>query len=416
MYNQRTLENTIEKLSTEFPAIVIYGPRQCGKSTRVNHLFQKRRRSVTLDDPEDLSLALNNPKLFLDTYQWPVIIDEIQRAPILLNVIKMRIDQRKSEWLKEDKSYQLRYVLTGSNQFELQQGISESLAGRVAVVELNSFSLAEKTGRKSSIFDPEVSALLKKEEQETKVYSRPEIFNEIFEGGYPEVALKKIGRDNYFRSYLSTYLEKDIRQLISAGNETAFLNFLSYVALRTGQEIRYEEISSSVGIDVKTVKRWLLILQTSGIIALLQPFRKNTSNRIIKAPKRYFMDTGLAAYLCKWPNAERLEKGVRAGAFFETFVVSELIKNFQFHGLDYRTSLFYYRDTNQKEIDVLFVKNQEIYPIEIKKGVNPTKPDKNFNVLAKCRLPIKTGLILDCTDRIRPINEKAYCIPLGLIE
>ncbi len=236
MYNQRTLENTIEKLSTEFPAIVIYGPRQCGKTTRVNHLFQKRRRSVTLDDPEDLSLALNNPKLFLDTY-----------------------------------------------------------------------------------------------------------INGWF------------------------YLEKDIRQLISAGNETAFLNFLSYVALRTGQEIRYEEISSSVGIDVKTVKRWLLILQTSGIIVLLQPFRKNTSNRIIKAPKRYFMDTGLSAYLCKWPNAERLEKGVRAGAFFETFVVSELIKNFQFHGLDYRTSLFYYRDTNQKEVDVLFVKNQEIYPIEIKK-------------------------------------------------
>lgn len=416
MYFKRTIEGTIEKLSKSFPAIVVYGPRQCGKSTVVNHVFKERIQSVTLDDPDDLALAINNPKLFLDTYPWPLIIDEIQRAPVLLSVIKRKIDERKQKWMENNQPNQLRYVLTSSNQFELQQGISESLAGRVGVLEMNSFSLAEQEGIEGVPFDPDRNELFKKEQSGRKKYSMIEVFQKIFNGGMPGIVSEGINRDEYFRSYVSTYLEKDIRPLISTGSETEFLNFLSYVALRTGQEVKYDDIASAIGINTRTVKRWLSILQTSGIIAFLQPFRKNTSNRIIKSPKLYFMDTGLASYLCRWPDAEMLSRCAMSGAFFETFVVSERIKSLRFHGLDYRFTLYYYRDIDQKEVDVLYFKNQTLYPIEIKQGINPTKPNKNFNVLEKYHLPIQTGIILDCTDKIRPINERVYTVPVGFIE
>ncbi len=416
MYIKRTAELTLERLGKEFPGLVIYGPRQCGKSTLVHFAFDGKFSSVSLDDRDELSLALYNPKLFLESHPWPISIDEIQKAPNLLSAIKSEIDKAKLKWLKEGKSSSLMYVLTGSNQFSLQQGVSESLAGRIGVVELSSMSLAEKEGWEGTAFVPDLSLLRKKEAQGRKVFDRKEIFHQIFVGGRPDVVCGNVSREDYFKSYLNTYLEKDVRKLLSADNETTFRVFRKYVAFRTGQEVRYDDLSSSVGIDVKTVKRWLSILETSGIIAFLHPFRKNASNRIIKAPKRYFMDTGLAAFLCGWPSPERLEQCAMAGAFFETFVVSERIKSFLFQGKDYRQTLYYYRDIDQKEIDVLYERNGEIYPIEIKKGINPTKPNKNFKVLSKYHLPIKTGFIIDCTDKIRPINANVYTLPIGLIE
>lgn len=281
---------------------------------------------------------------------------------------------------------------------------------------MNSFSLAEQEGSVGVPFDPDRNELKKKEQFGRKHYSMLEIFQKIFNGGMPGIVSEGIQRDEYFRSYVSTYLERDIRPLISVGNETDFLNFLSFIALRTGQEIKYDEIASAIGINTRTVKRWLSILQTSGIIAFLQPFRKNASNRIIKSPKLYFMDTGLASYLCRWPDAEMLSRCAMSGAFFETFVVSERIKSLRFHGLDYRSVLYYYRDIDQKKVDVIYFKNQAIYPIEIKQGINPTKPNKNFNVLEKYHLPIQTGIILDCADKIRPINENVYTVPIEFIE
>lgn len=385
MYYKRACENTIKEMMKSFPAIAVYGPRQCGKSTMLNMLFNDSIESVTLDDIDELNLAQSNPKLFLDSHPVPIIIDEIQKAPVLLEEIKRRIDLKKLEWLKKSEPYQLLYIISGSNQFELSQGISDSLAGRIGIVELNTFSLSEKLSLPCTLFQP-------------------------------EIVTQKADRNIYFKSYLETYLEKDVSKLISVGNKTTFLNFISYLAYRTAQEINYNDISSSIGIDVKTVKRWLSILEASHLIVFLQPFMKNVSNRIIKAPKLYFMDTGLASYLCGWPNAQMLENRAMSKAFYETFVVSEIIKTFLYHNEDYRHNLFFYRDIDQKEIDIIYEKNQEIYPIEIKKGIRPTKPNKNFNVLEKFKLPIKTGLIIDSTDKIRPINEKVYTIPIGLIE
>ena len=231
----------------------------------------------------------------------------------------------------------------------------------------------------------------------------------------PDICTRVSERDVYFKSYVNTYIEKDVRKLISASNETQFRNFISVVALRTAQELHYEEIANSVGIDVKTCKRWLSILETSGIIYLLHPYMANMSNRIIKTPKLYFMDTGLCAYLCKWPDSKMLENCAMSGAFFETYIVSEIIKNFFAFNKNPRDYLYYYRDIDQKEIDLLYVNEEGIYPIEIKKGIAPKNPTKNFNVLQKYKKDIKTGLVIDCCERIRPLNDISYCFPVFLL-
>jgi len=405
----------ILSVSRSFPCIVVYGPRQIGKSTTIDMLFGDKYKKVTLDDSDDRALAINNPKLFLEMYGWPLIIDEIQKAPMLLDEIKIIIDKQRLEWMKGGKRRELMYVLTGSNRFELQEGISDSLAGRCGVIDMASFSQAEKYGYDDPMFSPKLSDIKQRENQGRKYRTRKEIFEDIFEGGMPDICTGISERGAYFKSYIDTYIERDVKKLISASSEMQFRNFISIVAMRVAQELHYDEIASSAGIDVRTCKRWISILQTSGIIVLLQPYMANISNRIIKAPKLYFSDTGLCAYLCRWPDAAMLENCAMAGAFFETYAVSEIIKSFYSHNADISSSLFYYRDIDQKEIDLLYVEGNDIYPIEIKKGINPTKPTKNFSVLEKYKMNIKPGLVIDTCDKIRAINEKAYMFPVYLL-
>ncbi|MBR4257060.1 MAG: ATP-binding protein [Clostridia bacterium] len=415
MYLKRTAEEMILSVIKSFPCIVVYGPRQIGKSTTIDMLFGDKYKKVTLDDSDDRALAINNPKLFLETYGWPLIIDEIQKAPVLLDEIKIIIDKTRLEWMKNGEERRLMYVLTGSNRFELQEGISDSLAGRCGVIDMSSFSQAEKYGYENPVFSPKLSDLKKREDQGRKYRTRKEIFEDIFEGGMPDICTGISERGAYFKSYIDTYIERDVKKLISASSEMQFRNFISIVAMRSAQELHYDEIASSTGIDVRTCKRWISILQTSGIIVLLQPYMANISNRIIKTPKLYFSDTGLCAYLCRWPDAAMLESCAMNGAFFETYVVSEIIKSFYAYNRDISSSLFYYRDIDQKEIDLLYVEGNDIYPIEIKKGINPTKPTKNFSVLEKYKMNIKPGLVIDTCDKIRAINEKAYMFPVYLL-
>ncbi len=416
MYIKRDIEESIIKAEKSFQAIVIYGPRQVGKSTTVEMIFGDRFKSVSLDDTRERELALNNPKVFLEIHPWPIIIDEVQKAPNLLSEIKIIIDEQRKTWLKENKKRELMYVLTGSNQFELQQGISESLAGRAAVFNMSSMNQIESQGLSGSLFNPRIKELLEKENSSNVKYkNKKEIFDYIFRGGMPDIVTKNSERDIYFKSYFDTYIEKDVLKLIAASSEMQFRRFISYLALRTAKQVNYEVFGRELGLDSQTVKRWLSILVTSGIIVLLEPYMSNISNRIIKAPKLYFMDTGLCAYLCKWPNAEMLEECAMNGAFFETFVVSEIIKSFYNFNIDIKNNLFYYRDIDQKEVDLLYVENNTIYPIEIKKGENPSKPNKNFNVLLKYGMEIKQGLIIDTCDKIRPINEMVYTYPVYLL-
>ena len=416
MYIHRTAEQMIRKIAESFPCIVIYGPRQVGKSTTADLIFGDDCRTVTLDDLDDRLLAENNPRLFLESNGWPLVIDEIQKVPQLLEEIKKNIDQQRLAWMKAGQTPELMYVLTGSNRFELQQGISESLAGRCGVIEMSSFSSDEKRGCEEQLFTPDITLLLKNERRNRMQYrTRNEVFQDIFTGGMPDVCTGNSERDIYFRSYVATYIEKDVRKLINASSELQFRSFISIVALRTAQELHYDEIASSVGIDVRTCKKWISILETSGIIFLLQPYMANISNRIIKSPKLYFMDTGLCAYLCKWPNAEMLADCAMNGAFFETYVISELVKNAYAFNLDPREFLFYYRDKDQKEIDILYVTPDRITPIEIKAGISPVKATKNFSVLSKYSLEIGTGLVIDNCEKIRAINENAYYVPVSMI-
>lgn len=416
MYIKRTVEKSILEAAKSFPCIVLYGPRQVGKSTTLDYVFPANFNRVTLDDTEDRELAEKNPKLFLEVNPWPIIIDEIQKVPALLDAIKIKIDEQRKIWLKNNEERKLMYVLTGSNRFELQQGISETLAGRCGIIEMSSFTLREKKAMEAHLFTPKIEVLIQRSQQEKSEYlTRTQIFEEIYKGGMPDICTNVSERNIYYKSYVNTYIEKDVRKLIVASNETQFRNFISIVALRTAQELHYDEIAGAVGIDVKTCKRWLSILETSGIIYLLQPYMSNMSNRIIKAPKLYFMDTGLCAYLCKWPDSKMLENCAMSGAFFETYVVSELIKNFFSFNVNPRDYLYYYRDIDQKEIDLLYVDEADIYPIEIKKGISPKNPTKNFNVLQKYKRQIKTGLVIDCCDKIRPLNEISYSFPAYLL-
>jgi len=416
MYIKRALEKQIKSASNEFACITIYGARQTGKSTMVRHLFDNNFNYVTFDDLIIRDYAIKDPKGFLDFYKCPLVIDEIQKVPSLLSYIKIVIDNHKNECVKNNKHIQLLYILTGSNQFELQEAISESLAGRTAIFNMTSLSFAEIYEYESqSLFNPNINVLLEKESLNHKHRSRKEIFEDIFIGGMPEYIVNKIDRDRYYNSYVTTYIERDVKKVIIASKETVFLNFMEYIALRTGNQIDYADISRNIGIDSRTVKDWLSILETSGIIKLLQPYMSNLSDRIIKKPKIYFLDTGLCSYLSHIPSAEILEKSAFSGAFYETYVVSEIIKSYYNNSKDYKREVYYYRDKDQKEVDIIIEAFDGIYPIEIKKGINRVSSKKNFDFLLKYNKTIINGLIIDSCDKIIPLNDKIYYCPISLI-
>ena len=413
MYIKRVMEKTIKKMVNEFPVIVISGARQVGKSTMLQMIKEDNMNYVTLDDLDARNLALSDPKYFLEQYSHPLLIDEIQYAPNLLPYIKMIVDDEKFKALKNNTEVKSLFWLTGSQQFKVMKDVSESLAGRVGVLNLYSLSNSEIKGYERLLFTPKLDEL-KKNENIVHCDSK-EIFERIFNGGMPSIATGAIERSNYFSSYINTYIERDVKQLLNVGKTIEFYNFMQYIAVRTAQELNYSTIAKEIGVDSKTIKNWISILESSGIIYLLQPFSSNLSNRIIKAPKLYFMDTGLCSYLAKYPNPETLEIGALSGAIFETFVVSEIIKNITSHGLDPKMNLYYYRDKDQKEVDLLYIEGDTIYPIEIKKGISPNNPDKNFDVLSKYSNDIATGIVICMTQKLQPINRNCWLCPVSLL-
>ena len=414
----RTIEKKINEIKNEYAVITIYGARQVGKTTTAKKVFEKEMAFVSLDDLENRTLANKNPKLFLEAHPWPIIIDEIQKAAPLLDAIKVVVDNEKNKCLQNDAKVPLMYVLTGSNQFELQNFVSDSLAGRSAILNMASLANNEIEEIEGNIFNPDIDFLKAKydEVKNKNIYrTRKEIFERIFKGGMPEYIANDLNRDTFFSSYIVTYIEKDIKKIINVDKEGDFLRFLDYMALRTAQQINYDDISRNIGIDVRTVKKWISILVTSGIAVLLEPYAKNMSDRITKAPKFYFMDTGLCAYLCKWPSAEMLENGVMNGAFYETYAVSEIIKSYINAGVDYRRNLYYYRDKDKKEVDLIIDYVDRISPIEIKKGINPVNNGFNFNFLKKYGKPVTKGIVIDSREELFPINTDNWYCPIFMI-
>ena len=407
MYIKRILEDAIIQANNDYPVIMVCGQRQVGKSTMLNHIKENNRRYVSFDDRQAKRLAETDPSLFFDTYGYPILIDEFQKVPSILETIKDIVDKLSYE----GKPNNGLFWLTGSQQFKMMKGVSESLAGRVAVFEMSSFSQQELHEKNNGRFNPEVSALKQLESNKTNI---SEIYKLIFKGGMPKINVSSINRDRYYSDYINTYLERDIKELSQVGKLNEFYDFLVYMAARTGQEIKYDEISKQVGVSAPTVKTWIAILERSGVIFILRPYYSNITDRLVKTPKLYFMDTGLAAYLCRWPNAETLQNGNMDGAFLETFVISEIVKSYYNSGTPIN-NLYYYREKEKKEIDLLIVTADSIYPIEIKKSKDPVKPDKNFKVLTKFGLNIKPGLVICMSDEIVPVNKNCYLIPVSLI-
>lgn len=418
MYLTRTIEKKINQVKKQFAAITIYGARQVGKSTMVDAVFGKEMKRVSLDELDKRTLANENPRLFLETYHWPIIIDEIQKATPLLGAIKAIIDEEKLQCLKEGKKVPLMYVLTGSNQFELQEAIVESLAGRTAILNMSSLANNELEAIEGNPFNPRLSDLRNKYDSidHKKLFkTRKQIFNQIFMGGMPEYVLNNIDRATFFDSYITTYLEKDIKRVIAVSKERDFLRFLDFMALRTAQPLNYDDIARNVGIDARTVKGWISLLVTSGMAITLESYARNLSDRVTKMEKFYFLDTGLCAYLCKWPNAEMLENCAMSGAFYETYVVSEIVKSMNNAGIDFRRNLYYYRDRDNKEVDLIIDDVDGIYPIEIKKGINPVSNKFNFDFLKKYNKTVMTGLVIDSREDLFPINKDNWYCPIYLI-
>ena len=413
MYIKRNIENTIKKVSSEFPVIVLTGARQVGKSTMLQIIKEDNMNYVTLDDLDARNLALNDPKYFLEQYSYPLLIDEIQYAPNLLSFIKIIVDEERLKNLKNNETNKPLFWLTGSQQFKVMKDVSETLAGRIGVLNLYSLSLSEIFNYDSFVFNPSIENL-KNKTIKSKVDTK-KIFEIIYNGGMPSIVTKTIERNDYFSSYINTYIERDVKQLLNVGKTIEFYNFMQYIAVRTAQEVNYATIANEIGVDSKTIKNWISILESSGIIYLLQPYYSNLSNRIIKSPKLYFMDTGLCSYLAKYPNAETLEVGALGGAIFETFVVSEIIKNLTSHGVDPKMHLYYYRDKDQKEIDLIYAEADTLYPIEIKKGISPNHPDKHFEILKKYSDNVSTGLVFCMSSKLQPINKNCWLVPIEYI-
>lgn len=409
----RTLAKTIHTVSDSFPVLMVTGPRQVGKTTLLEICAKEdasvHRGYVTLDDMDARTLAQRDPALFLQTWQPPLIIDEIQYAPALFSAIKIIVDRDKRNGL---------FWLTGSQKFELMRGITESLAGRVAIIDMLGLSQAEldERGASSLPFVPTAQWLAAARTASTN-QSKPllAVFRQIWLGSYPRLNEQgPKGRDLFYRSYIQTYIQRDVQDVLKVSDQTAFNRFLAAVAARTGQLLNYANLARDVDVDNKTAKAWLSVLESSGLVLLLQPYHSNLTKRLVKAPKLYFLDTGLAAYLTKWPDAASLEAGSMSGAMLETWVVGEIVKSYWHNGL--QGSFFFYRDTDQQEVDLLIESGDTLYPVEIKKTASPSQNARNqFAVLDKLGKTLGQGAVLCLVERDIPLSQSVTAIPVGYL-
>ena len=407
-YISRHLEQRIQDLSRSYAAILLTGPRQSGKTTMLRTLAEKEnagRRYVTLDDLTVRDMAKNDPALFLQMYKPPVLIDEIQYAPELFSYIKIHIDRNHRPG---------DFWMTGSQIFRLMRGIQESLAGRVALLHMSPLSQREMTGMPCAPFTVDFDRLLAEQEKFTPV-TTPELFERLWQGAMPGLVSGEYSdRNIYYSSYLSTYIERDVRDLSGNINALKFNRFVTAVAARTAQLLNYKALADDADIDLPTAKDWINILETLGIIFLLHPYANNVLKRTIKTPKVYFYDTGLVCYLTKWSSPEVAENGAMNGALLENFTVSELMKSYQNAGLE--PYLYFYRDRDTKEIDVIMERDGKLFPLEIKKTVSPDKRlTRVFKTIDKSPLQRGTGVVLCMAEQLGAFDKDNLIVPIWMI-
>jgi predicted AAA+ superfamily ATPase len=403
-YISRALEAGILAASRQFPVLLVTGPRQTGKTTLLMHLKDDARKYVSLDSIPIRILAREDPELFLQKYGPPVIIDEIQYAPELLSAIKMNCDASGKKGL---------FWLTGSQQFHLMRGVTESLAGRVAIVTLNGLSEREVDGAdgETAPFLPFIGP----PRRMGRIYDEPSMFRRIFAGSYPALLSGEVlDTDLFYASYVRTYLERDLHELSQTGNLETFYTFLKVLAGRTGSMLNMSEVSRDCAVSVPTVKHWISILVATSLVYLLRPFPSNRGSRLIKTPKLYFLDTGLCAHLAGYSSPETLASGPLRGAIFETWCVSEVLKSWWYALKE--PPVWYYRDKDGAEIDLLFEADGALYPAEIKLGAGPRKDWlRHFSSLQRLGLPVRPGSALCLAREPFPIDRDNIALPAGWI-
>ncbi len=417
-YIPRAVEALVLETNRTFKSILITGARQTGKTEMIRTLFPDRRY-VLIDDPFVEDQASNNPNMFMMLNPPPVIFDEVQRTPELFRHIKIACDAASGKGL---------FCLSGSQPLELMEKASESLSGRVGIIEMS--TLSQREINRDAFNEPFLPTFDYLQQRSRTVTPPANLWEHIHRGGYPELQDPSVDWNLFFSSYVKTYLERDVRKLSAVQNLNDFRRFMVAVAARTGQMMNYANIADEIGKDQTTVKSWMSILEASGIVYLLEPYTPSVLKRAIKTPKVYFRDTGLAAYLTRWMTYETMASGAMSGAFFETFVISEILKSYSNRGIDYRYSVSYYRGRDRKkarkngtetevesEIDLIIEKDGILYPIEIKQSTSVTADEAAaFTVLDKVAEKKRgTGAIICPCPQPGMVRENILALPVWYI-
>lgn len=405
-YISRNLEAVVMQVTKEFPAVLVTGPRQVGKTTMLKKLMEGTdRKYVSLDDLNERSLAKNDPELFLQAHKPPVLIDEVQYAPELFPYIKIYADSHHEPGA---------FWLTGSQVFQMMKGVQESLAGRVAVLSMTSLAQAELSGASMTPFEVDLEALTEREKLRIPADMQG-IFERIYRGSMPAIVSgRNTNSQIFYGSFLSTYIERDVRLLSDAIDSLKFLRFMTAAAARCSRMLNVAEIAQDADINQKQAKDWLQILETLGIIFYLHPYSNNLLKRLVKTPKLYFYDTGLVCHLTRWSSPEVLENGAMNGAVLENYVVSEIAKTWLNSGKE--PYMYYYRDKDAKEIDVILEHDGILNPIEIKKTSNPgTELTRVFSLLDKASVPRGKGAVVCMKPKVGVIDRDNYIVPVWTI-
>ena len=409
MYITRHMEKPVMELNEQYPVLLLTGPRQVGKTTMLEHLIEvegKGRKKVSLDDLTLRELAKTDPKMFFQLYQPPLLIDEVQYAPELFPYIKIMVDERHQPG---------DFWLTGSQLFKMMEGVQESLAGRVALLHLSPLSQSEIMKRPP---EPPFSLelpLLSERQNGRQMLNTPEVFQRIHQGGMPALVTGTYSNASiFYSSYIDTYMERDVRRLSNDIDSLKFLRFLRSVAARTSQQVNYKGIADDAEIDQTTAKNWLHVLEALGIIFLLEPYSNNVLKRTVSTPKLYFYDSGIVCYLTRWSSPETAMEGAMSGALLENYTVAEIIKTYQNAGQE--PFLYYYRDKDARETDLILERDGKLFPIEIKKMASPPKKlTKVFDLIDKSPLQRGTGAILCMADQLGAFDQNNLIVPISLI-
>lgn len=406
-YIHRTLEQKIMDISRDYSCLLLIGPRQVGKTTMLEHLMKgSARRKVTLDDAENRRLAQSDPALFLEMHPAPVLIDEVQYAPQLFSYIKINVDNGAAPGS---------YWLTGSQAFQLMELAQESLAGRTAIVHMSALSQSELYGDGTTeplSINPEK---LNRRKEHLSSCNSVEMFERIWSGGMPgHRSGRYTDRDVFYSSYIQTYINRDVSDMIPGVDKLLFADFIRAAACRVGQLLNTHDIAQDVGVSDDTAKRWLQVLEKSEVIFYLRPYSNNLLKRTVRTPKMYFFDTGLAAYLTKYASPEILMNGAINGAILENYTVAEIRKTWLNSARE--CLMHYYRDRDTNEIDMVIEADGELHPLEIKKSTNPgTELASAFKVLDKGSVPRGTGAILCLREEMSAIDRNTFILPIWMI-